>query len=72
MYVLNKYNVNNVPHLSNLIGSTLSADVFSRYCRAGGINSNYEYVRDVYRTTTKVKDFEEQMTTKEICYRLLN
>lgn len=26
--------VNNVPHLGNLIGSILSADVFARYCRA--------------------------------------
>lgn len=28
--------VNNVPHLGNLIGSVLSADVFARYCRARG------------------------------------
>lgn len=26
--------VNNVPHLGNVIGSVLSADVFSRYCKA--------------------------------------
>ena len=25
--------VNNRPHLGNLIGSILSADVFARYCR---------------------------------------
>lgn len=28
--------VNNVPHLGNLTGSVLSADVFARYCRARG------------------------------------
>jgi methionyl-tRNA synthetase len=28
--------VNNVPHLGNVIGSVLSADVFSRYCKARG------------------------------------
>lgn len=33
--------VNNVPHLGNLIGSVLSADVFARYCRARGINTLY-------------------------------
>ena len=33
--------VNNVPHLGNLIGSVLSADVFSRYCRGRGINTLY-------------------------------
>ncbi|KAI7657791.1 hypothetical protein KC318_g10780, partial [Hortaea werneckii] len=26
--------VNNVPHLGNIIGSVLSADVFARYCKA--------------------------------------
>ena len=25
--------VNNIPHLGNIIGCVLSADVFSRYCR---------------------------------------
>lgn len=33
--------VNNVPHLGNLIGSTLSADVFARYCRDRGYNTLY-------------------------------
>ena len=28
--------VNNVPHLGNIIGSTLSADVFSRYSKLRG------------------------------------
>jgi methionyl-tRNA synthetase len=31
--------VNNVPHLGNIIGSVLSADVFARYCRGRGINT---------------------------------
>lgn len=33
--------VNNVPHLGNLIGSTLSADVFARYGRGRGANTLY-------------------------------
>jgi methionyl-tRNA synthetase len=33
--------VNNVPHLGNIIGSVLSADVFARYCRGRGINTLY-------------------------------
>lgn len=33
--------VNNVPHLGNLIGSVLSADVFARYCRGRGLNTLY-------------------------------
>lgn len=31
--------VNNVPHLGNIIGSVLSADVFARYCRGRGIST---------------------------------
>ena len=31
--------VNNVPHLGNIIGSVLSADVFARYCRGRGLNT---------------------------------
>lgn len=31
--------VNNVPHLGNIIGSVLSADVFARYCRGRSINA---------------------------------
>lgn len=33
--------VNNLPHLGNLIGSVLSADVFARYCRGREINALY-------------------------------
>lgn len=33
--------VNNVPHLGNIIGSTLSADVFARYCRTRNIPTIY-------------------------------
>lgn len=33
--------VNNVPHLGNIIGSVLSADVFARYCRLRGHQSIY-------------------------------
>lgn len=33
--------VNNVPHLGNIIGSVLSADVYARYCRGRGLNTLY-------------------------------
>lgn len=33
--------VNNVPHLGNIIGSCLSADVFARYCRGRGLRTLY-------------------------------
>ena len=31
--------VNNVPHLGNIIGSVLSADVYARYCRLRGYDT---------------------------------
>jgi methionyl-tRNA synthetase len=33
--------VNNVPHLGNIIGSVLSADVYARFCRLRGHNAIY-------------------------------
>jgi len=33
--------VNSVPHLGNIIGSVLAADIFARYCRGRGINTLY-------------------------------
>lgn len=32
---------NNVPHLGNIIGSVLSADVFARYCKGRGLKTLY-------------------------------
>lgn len=59
--------VNNVPHLGNLIGSTLSGDYFNRYCRLRGWNSIYVCGTDEYGTATEVKAAQEGCTPKEIC-----
>lgn len=32
---------NNLPHLGNVIGSVLSADLYARYCRARGYQTLY-------------------------------
>ncbi|KAJ2287325.1 methionine--tRNA ligase mes1, partial [Coemansia sp. RSA 2706] len=47
--------VNNVPHLGNIIGSTLSADVFARYSRARGNNTLFICGTDEYGTATETK-----------------
>ena len=47
--------VNNVPHLGNIIGCVLSADVYSRFCRARGYNSIYVCGTDEYGTATETK-----------------
>lgn len=59
--------VNNVPHLGNIIGSLLSADVYSRYCRQRGYNVIYICGTDEYGTATEVKALQEGLSPKEIC-----
>ncbi|XP_021745553.1 probable methionine--tRNA ligase [Chenopodium quinoa] len=59
--------VNNVPHLGNIIGCVLSADVFARYCRLRGYNTIYICGTDEYGTATETKAMEEKCTPKEIC-----
>lgn len=59
--------VNNVPHLGNIIGCVLSADVFARYCRLMGYNILYVCGTDEYGTATETKALEEGKTPKEIC-----
>jgi methionyl-tRNA synthetase len=54
--------VNNVPHLGNLIGCVLSADVYARYCRLRGYNTIYICGTDEYGTATEVKAIQEGMT----------
>ncbi|KNA12223.1 hypothetical protein SOVF_127940 [Spinacia oleracea] len=59
--------VNNVPHLGNIIGCVLSADVFARYCRLRGYNTVYICGTDEYGTATETKAMEEKCTPKQIC-----
>ncbi|XP_062109223.1 probable methionine--tRNA ligase [Humulus lupulus] len=59
--------VNNVPHLGNIIGCVLSADVFARYCRLRDYNAIYICGTDEYGTATETKALEEKCSPKEIC-----
>ncbi|KAJ2853335.1 methionine--tRNA ligase mes1 [Coemansia erecta] len=59
--------VNNVPHLGNIIGSTLSADAFARYSRVRGRNTLYICGTDEYGTTTETKALEEGISCQELC-----
>ena len=45
--------VNNIPHLGNLIGSTLSADVFARFKRLEGHEVLYICGADEHGTATQ-------------------
>lgn len=59
--------VNNVPHLGNIIGSTLSADVYTRYCRLRNYNCLYVCGTDEYGTATETKAMAEGLTPQQIC-----
>lgn len=59
--------VNNVPHLGNIIGCVLSADVWARYCRARDYNTVYICGTDEYGTATETKARSEGLTEREIC-----
>lgn len=59
--------VNNVPHLGNIIGSVLSADVFARYCRGRGYRTVYICGSDEYGTASETKALEEGMDPASLC-----
>lgn len=60
--------VNNVPHLGNIVGSVLSADVYARYIRH---KKNYNVLfiggTDEYGTATETKALEEKTTPRALC-----
>lgn len=59
--------VNNVPHLGNIIGCVLSADVFARFCKSYGCETLFIFGTDEHGTTTEVKAIEEGITPKKVC-----
>ncbi|KAL7736851.1 hypothetical protein ACLKA6_015685 [Drosophila palustris] len=59
--------VNNVPHLGNIIGCVLSADIYARYARSVGYNTLYICGTDEYGTATENKALAENLTPREIC-----
>ncbi|MDH5559533.1 MAG: methionine--tRNA ligase [Deltaproteobacteria bacterium] len=61
--------VNNVPHLGNIIGCVLSADVYARFCRSAGYETLYVCATDEYGTATENKAREEGVSPREICDR---
>ncbi|KAI6155274.1 tRNA synthetases class I (M)-domain-containing protein [Pisolithus tinctorius] len=58
---------NNVPHLGNIIGSVLSADVFSRYNRARNRRTLYICGTDEYGTASETAALKEGVTPRELC-----
>lgn len=59
--------VNNTPHLGNIVGSTLSADVFSRFSKLRDRPTLYICGTDEYGTATETKALETGQTPRELC-----
>ncbi|MDT8391522.1 MAG: methionine--tRNA ligase [Lentisphaeria bacterium] len=59
--------VNNEPHLGNIIGCVLSADVFARFCRSRNYETLYVCGTDEYGTATETKALEAGVTPRQIC-----
>ncbi|KAG7666283.1 MES1 [[Candida] subhashii] len=59
--------VNNVPHLGNIVGSVLSADIYARYAKNRNYNCLYICGTDEYGTATETKALEENLTPQQLC-----
>ncbi|CDF35301.1 methionine--tRNA ligase, cytoplasmic [Chondrus crispus] len=59
--------VNNYPHLGNIIGAVLSADVYARYLRQRAVNVIYVCGTDEYGTATETKAQQERVSPRQIC-----
>ncbi|VDM06129.1 unnamed protein product, partial [Schistocephalus solidus] len=58
--------VNNVPHLGNLIGSLLSANIFSIYCELAGYNVLSICGTDEYGTAIEAKAQSEGLSPSQV------
>lgn len=59
--------VNNVPHLGNIVGSVLSADIYARYAKNRNYNAVFICGTDEYGTATETKALEEKVTPQQLC-----
>ncbi|ADM12576.1 methionyl-tRNA synthetase [Encephalitozoon intestinalis ATCC 50506] len=59
--------VNNQPHLGNVIGSVLSGDVYSKYCKKKGETCLYICGTDEYGTAIEMEAVSQGRPPLEIC-----
>jgi len=58
--------INAVPHLGNLIGSVLSADVFARYCRLKGDEVVFVSGSDEHGTPVAVSALQQNLSCEDL------
>jgi methionyl-tRNA synthetase len=61
--------VNNVPHIGNIVGSHLPADIFARFCRLSGIETLFIGGSDEHGTPIEVAAHRLGISPKELCDR---
>lgn len=58
--------VNNQPHLGNIVGSVLGADIYNRYCKKSGIETAFICGTDEYGTATEMEAVKQNIHPREI------
>lgn len=58
---------NNIPHLGNIVGSTLGADVYHRFQQLIGNQSIYICGTDVHGTAIEIEAKREKMSCQDLC-----
>jgi len=58
---------NNVPHLGNIVGSHLPADIFARYCRLAGYGTILIGGTDENGTTSEIAAQKYNLSYQELC-----
>ncbi|MBN2095204.1 MAG: methionine--tRNA ligase [Candidatus Aenigmarchaeota archaeon] len=61
--------IHGVPHLGNIVGSVLPADVFARFCRLSGEKTIFICGSDSHGTMFEVAAKEKGTTPKELVYQ---
>lgn len=61
--------VNNVPHIGNIAGSHLPADIFARFCRLAGYETVFIGGSDEHGTPIEVTAQKLNVSPKELCDR---
>ena len=59
--------VNNVPHIGNIVGSHLPADIFARYCRLKGRETLFIGGTDEHGSPSEIAAEKAGITPKELC-----
>jgi methionyl-tRNA synthetase len=61
---------NNIPHLGNIVGSHLPADIFARYCRLQGYRTIFVGGTDEHGTASELAAYQKGISPQELCDEL--